>query len=693
MRPPACWDAAEPALPLGRVNPTCLAWPPYSSDETTQQPSLSKGIDDSIRSMLQQHGPLHAKSLEQLLLKDCVSRQCLRVQVVKGRVYVVAPPSVRCSRQDYRLGGKCSSYVRQRTDGVAASGGGDVGKWDASYSPTTLRWHFAAGVNISDCRATIIAGDYNGVFTRLRLQTSLRLLEEAARAGVVTNTEFLMCLQETPINAGGWCLKGPQPIFSVTTNAEAALLAFPHWIPRLRDVEFTLWDDARRAERRRVGRMIKSGRGAHRSKKVVFRGGVYRLSVYSDRWRELGARKTIITRENWRHVGRTALLHALATANHPDAAVAEERHLHALIDAHVFVKPFAERLGINQSTLGSMASPPGMSLADQQARFRYVLNVEGHGGWADRLYKLLLSSLLVLNQDVAPRLWFEHALQGGATHLVVDSNLRNLSAVVRWAKRHDEKVLQMIRNAQEVMESLVSVRGIRSYVRELLAKYTSRALGYTPPAHPDARAIRFVCEERSDPGATCLEPSPAPGSPSRRSLPRVACHFRRGMTRFSTLHDAAKGLGGGGPQPPSDPIKKKSATGAEEVAMTTGVQQSGYVSTETLCSFVARVNARSPARRRWCFDFNSEEECHRHRVPAARDAGRSCPQRLCMWRPALYAMGLDEDRLDSTTCRLHSRGIDQAGSSGGGGGAGACVAMCPCPELCGSNVTGTTRPP
>ena len=355
-----------------------------------------------------------------MLQMKCVARQCLRVQVLGGRVYVVAPRSSRCRKHDYRMGGVCSSHVRQRTDGIGMSGGSDIGKWDASYSPTTLQWHFAAGVNISSCQGSIIPGDYNGVFARLRLQTSLRLIEEAARAGAVADTEFLLCVQETPINAGGWCLKGPQPIVSVTNNDEAPLLAFPHWIPRLRDIEFTMWDDARKAEHERNINALKPSQMARRTKSAVFRGGVYRLSVYSDRWREIGTRKAIITRDNWWRVGRTApLWHALSSSQKD-----------GYLNAHVFLKPFVERLGLNESVLASMPLPPAMSLEDQQAQFRYVLNIEGHGGWADRLYKLLLSSLLVLAQDVAPKLWFEYALRDGETHLVVDSNLRNLSSVV-----------------------------------------------------------------------------------------------------------------------------------------------------------------------------------------------------------------------------------------------------------------------
>ena len=155
-------------------------------------------------------------------------------------------------------------------------------------------------------------------------------------------------------------MRGPQPVFSMTTNEEAPLLAFPHWLARLRDVDFALWENARQATRASAA----SIRSDARARKAVFRGGVYRLSVYTDRWPSVGAQKTMLTKSNWMQVGRTSLLRALLSR--------DARHL---VDANVFLQPFAERLGIHTTTLTMMSSPTSISLAEQQARFRYVLNV------------------------------------------------------------------------------------------------------------------------------------------------------------------------------------------------------------------------------------------------------------------------------------------------------------------------------
>ena len=179
------------------------------------------------------------------------------------------------------------------------------GKWSASYSPTSLEWHFAAGLNVSTCSADIETGDFNGAFSRLRFLTSLRLIEEAARSGIA-DTELILCVGETPLTIGNWCLTGAQPIFESVTNVAATSLPLPHWLPRLRDNDFSVWDEAMRAQLR------ERPTTAHQQRRAVFRGGVYRLSVLSDRWRERGPQHSVISSSNWRHVGRTALFKAMS---------------------------------------------------------------------------------------------------------------------------------------------------------------------------------------------------------------------------------------------------------------------------------------------------------------------------------------------------------------------------------------------
>ena len=388
-----------------------------------------------------------------------------------------------------------------------------------------LEWHFSAGLNVSSCAAAIVDGDFNGPFTRTRWLTALRLLEEAARHEPALHTEFVLCANETPLNAGGWCLDGPQPVFAPTSNEEHPLIAFPHWMPKLRDYDFSVWDAARAVQRRRADAVARVTPDTRRAA-AVYRGGVYRLNVYSDEWRTRGVRRTDVNRSTWRHVGRTALLNARAHDKKGYLNVSLSR-----------IKGMQRYLRIPNATLESMDKPEKLAWRAQQAGFRYVLNIEGHGGWADRLYQLLLSPMLVIAQDLPSRLWYEGVLSPGVTHLAVDSNLRNLSEAVRWANAHPKQVRAMVVAANEAMEAATSVAGIRFYVRELLRQYSAR-LGYRPRPHP--RAVQFRCAPT---GKTVGCEVPFSHDGLERRIHGEACSFVvPGGRTAHTLHEAAQFL-------------------------------------------------------------------------------------------------------------------------------------------------------
>ena len=277
-------------------------------------------------------------------------------------------------------------------------------------------------------------------------------------------------------------------------------------------------------------RVESSGGQAPTAPVAVFRGGVYRLSAYSDDWRGSGLRRTRLARHNWQRVGRLALLHAKT-----NDALAE------LLNVNVNLpREYASFLGIDNATLARMDQPASVSLLEQAKQFKYVINAEGHGGWADRLARLLLSPQLVLAQDLAARLWFEGLLAPGVTHLSIDSNFRNLSSVVLWARDHEDEVRAMVRRANKAMEAALSVRGIRFFVRELLRQYTKRLLRYRPRRH--ARAVRFECRPRGEP-ATCRTPDAG-----LRLIPGVGCAFVAADgsgRRLATLHRASRTIVGG----------------------------------------------------------------------------------------------------------------------------------------------------
>lgn len=608
---------------------------------------------------IQARGRIPAGRLAQIMQLNCVRKLCIHVQILRGRLFLVAPHSQRCPPGTASLRSNCSLSSRKRLQ--------SDGKWDPTWSPTPLEWDFAAGVNVSSCAGSIIPGDFNGAYSRLRLTTQLRLLEEAAHFGNLSDTELVLCANETPLTAGGWCLPSePQPIFASVTNEEAPSLPLPHWLPRLRDVDLATWDESRRSQTssRSPGRV----RGAQA--RAVFRGGQYRLNVYTDEWRTRGVHQTPITTENWRHVGRPSLI-SLKERN------AEARDL---LDANVDLPTAAEYLGISERTFATLDKPVFLPLEEQQMRFRYALNVEGHGGWADRLFKLFLSPLLVLAQDVPARLWYEALTASGSTHLVVDSNLRNLTAVIQWAKSHDAEVDRMVSEANAAMEVATSVSGMRYFVRELVESYTQQVLDYRPRRDP--RAIGFSClgthERRS-----CRVPDTSRDATKRRILRGVRCQFvvagRRGRS-FASLHAASEYLAHAGvdtdfiakspPPPPPSQLTSELTVRAKAMLCPTPERKGGKGSQTSGMRMPRGRGENGAMESQFCFQQRSAASCRRLSVHSSECQGQPM---ACVWMDDLQTLGAET--LD-VACPTEAAKLSRR--------RGQCFAAC-CPNLC--NVT------
>ena len=472
--------------------------------------------------------------LEAALEPRCAQRLCVGVQIVNRELFVIAPRSQACGVRPSKTSSTvnyepaCRSDKRRVTPGV-------YDRWMSGWNPTSLVWHWLAGMNVSDCRLGVMYGDWNGPYTRQRFVTALRLLEEAARHGA-PDVELVLCANEVPLNAGGWCLNGPQPIFAPTTNEQHPLIAFPHWMPKLRDYDFSVWDAARAVQRERADAVARATPDLRKGV-AVFRGGIYRLVTYSDEWRTRGVNRTVVTPSNFRRMFRTALLsHAsdeLVDVNLRHGGPADNLDKYGR---------WVKELGIGEAEMAALDQPEKLGMAAQQAGFRYVLNVEGHGGWADRLYQLLLSPMLVIAQDLPSRLWYEGVLTPGVTHLAVDSNLRNVSEAVRWANAHPAEVRAMVAAANEAMEAATSVAGIRVYVRALLDEYAKLLrppTGASAAAARHPRAVRFRCA-RTDECHRCRRPED--GTPSQICGTKCAFVGPASGKEHATLHAAAAEL-------------------------------------------------------------------------------------------------------------------------------------------------------
>jgi hypothetical protein len=518
---------------------SCSTWPPQALAD-----SVSKVMNDDIKrvvSAIMDKFPqgVEYNSLASLMQLPCMQRICVHVQLIDGKMYVIAPedmqtcmrggslqtrlscpPSThswsedRVAECDAALRDRsivqsdvCTARARMRQPGVSIPR--FFSEW---HYPHTLEWNFAAGLNLSSCRATgprvPLPGDHNHVFSRLRLQSALRLLmrayERLHSLGRLTQPlELIVCPNETPVNLGDWCARGAQPIFSSTTNEDTALIPFVQWIQAPeRDADLAHWSPP---ESR-----INATRWGMKAPKVVFRGSVQRLSVYSDRWRQQRPRRTQVTSDNWRSVGRTALL--AAKLRRPD--LFNIRLSPRSVEAR---EGLQARLAISNITWGHMDGGTYLTMQEQSARYKYAADVEGHGGWADRGYKLLLQEQLVFVQDMPARPWYYLFMRPFEHYVPIDSNLDNLTQAIVWAIKHDARVQQIVEKANARASEVLQPRTMFRYTEATLEGY-ARLFKYVPKLHH--RAIRFLCDELHSSSRSCLRKGT-----DRHHLGETRCYF------------------------------------------------------------------------------------------------------------------------------------------------------------------------
>ncbi|CAN8073949.1 unnamed protein product [Agarophyton chilense] len=107
----------------------------------------------------------------------------------------------------------------------------------------------------------------------------------------------------------------------------------------------------------------------------------------------------------------------------------------------------------------------------KQAEYKYIIHVEGNSFWADRLLLLIFGSSAILKQETPCGMFFEPLLQPNVHYIGVDYWFENIVRKIKWARRHDHEVLQIVRNARQFATKYLSTSGIQTYVDELLIQY------------------------------------------------------------------------------------------------------------------------------------------------------------------------------------------------------------------------------
>ena len=120
---------------------------------------------------------------------------------------------------------------------------------------------------------------------------------------------------------------------------------------------------------------------------------------------------------------------------------------------------------------------------DSLRRFKYQVEVDGHGYQASLLAKLLMGSAVVTQRSHWP-LWFEHALQPDVHVVRVRSDLRDLPAKIRSLRADDARAREIARRGREVAHSLLRSEFLVPHIARLLARYRKLFTDAPPPLAP-----------------------------------------------------------------------------------------------------------------------------------------------------------------------------------------------------------------
>lgn len=245
----------------------------------------------------------------------------------------------------------------------------------------------------------------------------------------------------------------PSPTFTHVACRMSDNLPFHFWNTR-RMGTFDDWDA--RAEKIRQWR--RPFPWPARIPRAVFRGAMRRC--YSPKQLEPDAR-------SWRTCGRTRLKH-----------LAHTEPLSRRVDVDVGDAPFID------TRVYPRARRPMLPMRQQEA-YRYVINVEGNCGWADRLHILAFMGALVLHQETMCKEWYNLAMRPWVHYVPVDYYFDSLPDALRWAENHEADALRIVDNMNALASALLSRRGIRSYTRHLVRAFAP-ALNYTVRRRPGA---------------------------------------------------------------------------------------------------------------------------------------------------------------------------------------------------------------
>ena len=114
-----------------------------------------------------------------------------------------------------------------------------------------------------------------------------------------------------------------------------------------------------------------------------------------------------------------------------------------------------------------------MDMRAQEDQYKYTITVEGHGGWTDRLFRLMFHDVGLMIQEHPCALSALYMFKPFQHYIPVSNNLENIIGRLGWAEHHPKIVKEIIKAKTMQAKRVLSQKGITTFSAILWTMYSS----------------------------------------------------------------------------------------------------------------------------------------------------------------------------------------------------------------------------
>jgi hypothetical protein len=111
---------------------------------------------------------------------------------------------------------------------------------------------------------------------------------------------------------------------------------------------------------------------------------------------------------------------------------------------------------------------------NKHAKYRYLMDVDGHCAATPRLPALLSSNSVVFKHMTRSQLWFYGKIKPYIHFIPIHEDLSNLLQQLAWAQSHDEECRQISLNAQRFAKETLTPEVAYLYLYRLIQEYSKK---------------------------------------------------------------------------------------------------------------------------------------------------------------------------------------------------------------------------